>query len=183
MFETLLALLTFYGPDARGIVWAHNSHVGDARATEMSHEGELNIGQLCRERFRDAAYAIGFGTDHGTVAAAHDWDAFMQEMAVRPAHPRSYERLFHDSGVPAFLLHLRNPRRRDIRDELIPNRLERAIGVVYRPETELASHYFQASLPGQFDELIWLDETRAVRPLETRRAAAVELPDTYPFAL
>jgi protein-L-isoaspartate(D-aspartate) O-methyltransferase len=183
MFDTLLALLAFHGPDSRGIVWAHNSHVGNARATEMSVRGELNVGQLCRERFREHVYAIGFGTDHGTVAAASDWDQPMQRMRVRPAHPESYERLCHESGLPAFTLHLRDPRRREVREELSSPRLERAIGVVYRPDTELASHYFHASLPIQFDELVWFDETRAVEPLRVERGPDAEPPDTYPFGL
>jgi protein-L-isoaspartate(D-aspartate) O-methyltransferase len=162
-------------------VWAHNSHVGDASATEMGARGEHNIGQLCRARFGDDAFNIGFGTDRGTVAAAHDWDEPVQIMGVRPAHADSYERLGHESNQPAFLLHLRNPSREAVREELMATRLERAIGVVYRPETELQSHYFQALLPQQFDEWIYFDETHAVTPLEA--ATAPGLPDTYPFGL
>ena len=183
MFETLDALLAHYGPGSRGIVWEHNSHVGNARATEMSARGELNIGELCRTKFEQTAYAVGFGTDHGTVAAASDWDGPMERMRVRPARHDSYERLCHDSEVPAFALHLRAPRRRELRDELVSPRLERAIGVIYRPETELASHYFQACLPAQFDEFVWFDETRAVEPLAIERRPAADLPDTYPFGL
>ncbi len=183
MFDTLEALMAFYGPNARGIVWEHNSHVGDALATEMSARGELNLGQLSRTKFGSSVYIVGFGTDHGTVAAASNWDEPMQRMRVRPAHPSSYERLFHDSGIPSFCLHLREPRRVELRDELIPPRLERAIGVIYRPETELESHYFHASIPHQFDELVWFDETRAVTPLETERRPSRELPETYPFGL
>jgi protein-L-isoaspartate(D-aspartate) O-methyltransferase len=162
MFDTLQALLGFYGPDSRGIVWAHNSHIGNAAATEMSARGETNIGELCRTHFGHRAFAIGFGTDHGTVAAASNWDAPMQLMQVRPSYARSYERVFHTSEVPAFLLQLREPKRRSVRDELMAPRLERAIGVVYRPDTELQSHYFEACLPRQFDEYFWFDETRAV---------------------
>ena len=183
MFDTLQALLNFYGPDSRGIVWEHNSHVGNATATEMSTRGELNVGELCRSTFHDRAYVVGFGTDHGTVAAASNWDEPMQRMRVRPAHADSYERLFHDSGVPAFALPLRAPRRAEVRDELLPPRLERAIGVVYRPDTELASHYFYASLPHQFDELVWFDETRAVAALGVAQETRGDLPDTYPFGL
>ena len=183
MFDTLQSLLAFYGGGSRGVVWEHNSHVGNAMATEMGARGELNVGQLCRETFGEDAYAVGFGTDHGTVAAASDWDAPMQRMSVRPAHPDSYERLFHDASVPAFTLNLREPRRAAVRDELSGPRLERAIGVVYRPETEMASHYFQAILPRQFDELIWFDETRAVRPLEIKERVPAGLPETYPFGL
>jgi erythromycin esterase-like protein len=183
MFDTLQALLAFYGPNSRGIVWEHNSHVGNAAATEMGARGEHNVGQLCRTKLGDAVYAVGFGTDHGTVAAASGWDEPMQCMRVRPAHAESYERVCHDTAMPAFMLHLRDPTRAALRDELVPPRLERAIGVVYRPDTELVSHYFQASLPHQFDEWIWLDETRAVDPLPAPALRARGLPDTYPFGL
>jgi protein-L-isoaspartate(D-aspartate) O-methyltransferase len=183
MFDTLEALLAYYGPDSRGIVWEHNSHVGNALATEMSVRGELNVGQLCRAQFAGGAYIVGFGTDHGTVAAASNWDEPMDRMRVRPARGDSYERLFHDAEIPAFLLHLREPRRAAIREELIAPRLERAIGVVYRPDTERASHYFQASLPHQFDEYVWFDETRAVEPLPTDGRPIADLPETYPFGL
>lgn len=188
MFDTLESLMALYGPDSRGIVWAHNSHVGNAAATEMSTRGEFNVGQLCRERFGDDVFVIGFGTDHGTVAAASNWGDPMERMRVRPARADSYERLFHESGVPAFLLHLRDPRRAAVRDELRSPRLERAIGVIYRPETELASHYFRAILPEQFDEMIWFDGTTAVTPLATgdrpaEDSAIHDLPDTYPFGI
>jgi protein-L-isoaspartate(D-aspartate) O-methyltransferase len=183
MQDTLESLLAFYGPGSKGVVWAHNSHVGDASATEMGVRGEYNIGQLSRARFGRDAYVVGFATDHGTVAAASDWDEPMQTMRVRPAHPESYERVLHETGVPAFALQLRAPARRAVRDDLAQPRLERAIGVVYRPETELASHYFQANIVDQFDELIWFDETRAVQPLAAGRPQNVELPDTYPFGV
>jgi len=179
MFDTLLATLEHGGPDARMVVWEHNSHVGDAAATEMGASGESSVGHLCRRQFGDEVCLIGFGTDRGTVAAASDWGAPMETMAVQPSHSASYERLCHDSGIPAFLLHLRDPVREALRSELIPARLERAIGVVYRPESELASHYFQAVLPAQFDEYIWFDETHAVELLGRMRARG--LPDTYPF--
>ena len=118
---------------------------------------------------------------HGTVAAAADWDAPLEIMDVRPAHAESYERLCHDATVPAFLLSLRHPAREAVREELLPPRLERAIGVIYRPESELASHYFQASLPRQFDEYVWVDRTAAVTALGWTQAAG--MPDTYPFGL
>ena len=165
MFDTISALLAHRGDPAKVVVWEHNSHVGDAAATEMSARGEHNVGQLCRKAFGDGVYIVGFGTDHGIVAAADDWDEPMQRMRVRPARADSYERICHDSGVPAFLLHLRNPQRPALRDELFEPRLERAIGVVYRPQTELASHYFQAVLPAQFDDYVWFDETDAVEPI------------------
>jgi len=166
MFDTLERLLAFRGPNAKAVVWAHNSHVGDARATEMgASRGEHNIGQLCRQALGDAAFSIGFGTHIGTVAAATDWGGPMQIKKVRPSHPSSYERLCHDAGVPAFLLALRYPARDAVREELASPRLERAIGVIYRPETELQSHYFQAALPWQFDAYVWFDQTRAVDAL------------------
>ena len=175
MFETLQALLAFHGAESKGVVWEHNSHVGNAAATEMGARGELNIGQLCRDAYGDRAFLVGFGTDRGTVAAASDWDGPMQNKRVRPSHVDSYEHLCHRSEVEAFLLHLRAPVREAIRFELAVPRLERAIGVIYRPETEMASHYFQAVLPDQFDEYIWFDRTTAVRALteaEARRLAA-----------
>lgn len=181
MFDTLQMVLGFRGPESKAVVWEHNSHVGNAAATEMGARGELNVGQLAREHFGDAAYIVGFGTDHGTVAAATDWDGDMEIKRVRPSHPDSYERLCHESGVPSFLLHLKNPRRDEIREELEIPRLERAIGVIYRPETELLSHYFQAVLPWQFDEYVWFDETRAVTPLGSQEVSG--MPETYPFGL
>ena len=164
MFDTLQSIIA-HRDGGKLVVWEHNSHVGDASATEMAVRGEHNVGQLCRQAFGDDVFAVGFGTDHGTVAAAHNWDEPMERMRVRPSRSDSYERLCHDSNVPAFMLHLREPARPTLRDELSDPRLERAIGVVYRPETELASHYFQAILPAQFDEYIWFDETDAVTPL------------------
>jgi protein-L-isoaspartate(D-aspartate) O-methyltransferase len=181
MFDTLAALLAFHGPDGRAVVWAHNSHIGDAAATEMGAKGEHNIGHLCRRAFGSDAYLVGFGTDHGTVAAAADWDQPMEIMPVRPSHADSYERICHESGVPAFLLALAEPGRTEVRDELLEPRLERAIGVVYRPQTEMASHYFAASLPRQFDEYVWFDRSEAVAPLEG--PVAQGLPETYPFGL
>jgi erythromycin esterase-like protein len=181
MFDTLETLLAAHGPDARAVVWAHNSHIGNAAATEMGWAGQLNVGHLCRETFGLQAFLVGFGTDHGTVAAAHNWDEPMQVMQVRPSHPESYERLFHDSDLAAGLLPLRVPANAAIRDALLPDRLERAIGVIYRPATELASHYFRASLPQQFDEYIWFDQTGPVTPLPDPAEAGP--PDTYPFGL
>src|SRR5690606_16555903 len=181
MFDTLEALLAFRGAGSKVIVWAHNSHIGDARATEMGERGELNVGSLCRARFGDALFTVGFGTDHGTVAAATGWDRPMQILRVRPAIADSYEGLFHRAELPAGLLHLRFPKRNAVRDELMSARLERAIGVVYRPDTELQSHYFQAILPRQFDEYIWFDETSAVAALSAELPSGV--PETYPFGL
>jgi protein-L-isoaspartate(D-aspartate) O-methyltransferase len=165
MFDTLTALLDHVGPDSRAVVWEHNSHIGDAAATEMAARGEHNVGRLCRAAFGDDVYSIGFGTDRGTVAAAHDWGDPMEVMRLRPSHPESYERLCAGARAEAFLLALRQPAREALRDELGEPRLERAIGVVYRPESELASHYFHAVLPVQFDEYIWFAETAAVEAL------------------
>jgi protein-L-isoaspartate(D-aspartate) O-methyltransferase len=181
MFETLKALLAFHGPRAKAIVWAHNSHVGDAAATEMWARGEYNIGHLCREEFAAGAYLIGFGTHEGTVAAASDWDGPMEIKAVQPALDRSYEKLCHEAGHPRFMLPLRDLAAGTLRRGLNKPRLERAIGVIYRPETELASHYFEAHLPNQFDEYIWFDKSSAVTPLGTKELEG--LPDTYPFGL
>jgi len=186
MFDVLDAALDHRGPDARAVVWAHNSHVGDARATEMGHRGELNVGQLVRERFGPLAYNVGFGTHKGTVAAASEWDGPMRIMRVRPSHADSYERLCHGAAPRRFFLALRDPAVPEVRDALLDPRLERAIGVIYRPETEVLSHYFQAALPAQFDEYVWFDETSAVRPLEALRddgPAARDVPDTYPFGI
>jgi protein-L-isoaspartate(D-aspartate) O-methyltransferase len=179
MFETLSELLRARGPQAKAVVWEHNSHIGDARHTEMSARGELNLGQLCRESYGSEAYLLGFGTDSGTVAAADDWDGPMRIKEVRPSHPDSYERQCHEAGVPSFLLPLR--KEEEVQRQLLVPRLERAIGVIYRPQTEMASHYFQAVLPRQFDEYCWFDRTSAVRPLETTRLKG--MPETYPFGL
>lgn len=181
MFETLRNLLNFYGPRSKAIVWAHNSHIGDCRATEVSRRGEHNIGQLCREEFGAGAYLVGFGTHSGHVAAASDWDGPMEVKQIRPSMAGSYERLCHDAGCANFLLPLRNPKSEQLIEDLSKPRLERAIGVIYRPETELQSHYFQAVLPRQFDEYIWVDQSSAVSPLTTEVIEG--LPDTYPFGL
>jgi len=162
------------------VVWEHNSHVGAAGATDFARRGETSVGQLCRDRHGRDAFLVGFGTDHGTVAAAHEWDGPAQVMNVRPARPDSYEGLFHKSGATGFLLGLRDAGP-EVRELLAKPRLERAIGVIYRPDTEVESHYFEAVLPEQFDEYVWIDETRAVDPLGT---TAVPGPDeTYPFRL
>jgi len=181
MFNTLESVLAFRGQDAKAVVWAHNSHVGDARATQMSARGELNIGQLVRQKYGDGAYLIGFGTDHGTVAAASEWGGPLEIKRVQPSHIDSYERVCHDVATDNFLLPLRRPLQALTRQRLLAERLERAIGVIYRPESELQSHYFYASLPQQFDEYIWFDETCAVKALsrETRKG----MPDTFPFGL
>ena len=143
---------------------------------------ELNIGQLCRERFGNMAALIGFGTHIGTVAAASDWDGDMQVKKVRPSHQDSCERLCHDSGVPRFLLDLAPGRHEVLRRRLLEPRLQRFIGVIYRRDTELMSHYADASLPQQFDAYVWFDETTAVTPLGPKHIQP-GAPDTYPFGL
>jgi protein-L-isoaspartate(D-aspartate) O-methyltransferase len=181
MFETLGNVLAARGSGAKAVVWAHNSHIGDARHTEMGTvREELNLGQLCRERFGDDAALIGFGTHTGTVAAADDWDGDMKVKQVRPSVRDSYERLCHDSQVSRFLLELVVDSA--LRNRLLESRLERFIGVIYLPETERLSHYAQASLPQQFDAFVWFDETAAVTALGPQHARP-GVPETYPFAL
>lgn len=182
MFETLENLLEARGPDSKAIVWAHNSHIGNAAFTEMGAvRDEFNIGQLCRERFGNDAVLIGFGTHTGTVAAASDWDGKMEIKRVRPSRRDSYEWLCHETGIPRFLLDLGAERNAPVVRRLAEPLLERFIGVIYRPDTELMSHYSQASLPRQFDSWVWFDETTAVTPLPGGRKHGV--PDTYPFGL
>jgi len=183
MTETLAALVGhFDGGSSKVIVWAHNSHLGDARATEMSARGEFNVGQLVRERFGDRVFGIGFSTYSGTVTAARDWGDPAACRRVRPALPGSYEALFHATEVPRFWLPLRET---NAATRLLgERRLQRAIGVIYRPESERESHYYEACLPQQFDAMIHLDETRALKPLERNSEwLNGELPETYPEGL
>jgi erythromycin esterase-like protein/predicted phosphoribosyltransferase len=185
MASALKELAKFLGrPNrpARLVVWAHNSHLGDARATDMGQAGELNVGQLVRSAYGTESCLVGFTTDHGTVTAASDWDEPAQRRHVRPALPGSYERLFHETGVPRLMLPLRFDA--DLAAALSPPRLERAIGVVYRPETERQSHYFHARLADQFDFVLHFDETRAVEPLERSALWEEGEPaETYPTGL
>jgi erythromycin esterase-like protein len=185
MVETLEALLAHLGQQvgrAKVVVWAHNSHLGDARATEMNRRGEVNVGQLVRERYGDEAVLVGFTTHHGRVTAASDWDAPAERKHVRPALPDSYEATFHDTRLANFLLAW--PGADGAREALLDPALERAIGVIYRPDTERASHYFYARLPLQFDAVMHFDETRAVEPLErTAVWDAGEPPETFPFGV
>jgi erythromycin esterase-like protein len=185
MMESLVRLashLSNLRPPAKIIVWAHNSHLGDARATQMSERSELNLGQLVREHFGKEAVSIGFTTYEGTVTAASDWDGPAERKNVLPAHRESYEALFHEVDVPNFFLGLRDDA--DVAAALRNERLERAIGVIYRPETELMSHYFYARLPDQFDAILHYDHTRAVEPLErTAEWEAGEVEETFPSGL
>jgi erythromycin esterase-like protein/predicted phosphoribosyltransferase len=185
MVETLDALVAYLsrqGGQAKVVVWAHNSHLGDARATEMGRRGELNVGQLMREKFGRDVVLIGFTTHHGTVTAASDWGGIAERKRVRSALPGSYETLFHSILAAPFLLTWQA--NEAVGNALRDARLERAIGVIYRPETERMSHYFHARLPEQFDAVLHFDETRAVEPLEyTAEWEAGELPETFPFAV
>ena len=185
MAETLDALASHLGRKggrAKIAVWEHNSHLGDARATEMGQRGELNVGQLTREKYGSEAVLVGFTTHHGTVTAASDWGEPAERKRVRPALAGSYEALFHAAGRDRFLLIVNDSDR--LAQQLGVARLERAIGVIYRPETERQSHYFRARLPSQFDAVLHFDETRAVKPLETTEEwEAGELPETFPFAV
>jgi erythromycin esterase-like protein len=180
--DSLVAFLEYDRRQPKIVVWAHNSHLGDARATDMAGRGELNVGQLMRERWGSTAFLVGFSTHSGTVTAASDWDKPAERKIVRPALDGSYEALFHELGLGNFLLGLRGNEEAIL--GLRQPRLERAIGVIYRPETERMSHYFGARLPHQFDAVLHYDVTRAVEPLErTGLWERGELPETYPSTL
>jgi erythromycin esterase-like protein len=181
MFETLQAVMKRHGSGAKAIVWAHNSHIGNAAATSMGWQGEFNIGELCRDAHGNDMVAIGFGTDRGTVAAASDWDSPMEIKTVLPAREDSYEYLFRRTGNARSLTSWRDPSRGELRELLADIRRERAIGVVYRPDTELLSHYFNAVLSEQFDAYVWFEVSRAVTPLGSGKPHGA--PDTYPFGL
>jgi erythromycin esterase-like protein/predicted phosphoribosyltransferase len=180
--EALMAFLERSRPAARVVVWAHNSHLGDARATDMGRVGEVNVGQLARTRFGAGAMLVGFTSYSGTVTAATAWDGPAHRRHLRPALAGSYERLFHDAGVPRFVLPLRTDP--ELASALAAPRLERAVGVLYLPETERHSHYFHAALADQFDAVVHIDETRAVEPLErTSEWEAGEFAETFPSGL
>ena len=185
MVETVAALrghLKEQGVLPKIVVWAHNSHVGDARVTYMGHIGEINLGELCRERWGNDVKTVGFTTFTGTVTAASEWDSPAERKYVRPAVDGSYESLFHGVGYSRFWLNFKEEK--EAAFHLRSPRLERAIGVVYRPDTELRSHYFECSLPEQFDCVLHFDETRAVEPLErTSLWETGEIPETYPTGI
>ncbi len=179
--QDLLGFLERATPGARVVVWAHNSHVGDARATSMGQQGELNLGQLVRERFGSEAVLVGFTTSRGTVTAASEWDGPAHRKEVRAPLAGSFERLFHEAGIPRFML---SPSGEPALADLLNSpRLERAIGVLYLPATERASHYFHAHMGSQFDYVLHFDETRAVEPLERTSEWNGELAETYPSGL
>ena len=185
MMETFVALSRHLGlrqAPAKMVVWAHNSHVGDARATAMGQAGEWNIGQLARQRYGDDCRSIGFTTYSGTVTAASEWDGPTRTIPVRPARADSYESLMHDTEIPAFTLNLK--RRSRVADSLRNPMRERAIGVIYRPESELASHYFTAALSDQFDAVIHFDKSRAVEPMESETEKSYGEPaETFPSGI
>lgn len=164
------------------VVWEHNSHLGDARATQMGERGELNVGQLVRERHVGQSVLIGLTTYSGSVTAASEWDTPAERKRVREALPESYEALFHEVGIDRFFLNMRDVAA--VKEKLKEPRLERAIGVIYHPETERLSHYFEAHLSDQFDAILHFDQTRAVEPLErTVEWRKGEIPETFPFSV
>lgn len=179
MFDTLERLLELRGRDAKAVVWAHNSHIGDAAATAMGERGEFNIGQLVRAKHPGRMLSIGFSTDRGHVLAADDWGAPPWVKKVLPSRSDSWERIFRDAGRARSLIDWRG--NDELAAALGQRRLERAIGVIYRPETERQSHYFAAHLSRQFDALVWFEETTSVTPLPG--APAEGAPDIYPFGL
>jgi erythromycin esterase-like protein len=187
MIDTLQALQQHLGERkgsrAKVVVWAHNSHIGDARATEMGDHGQLNLGQLARQRFGDnEVFLLGQTTHDGTVVAASEWDGPAERKAMRPSHPDSYERLFHLTGLNDFLLPMRG--HRELAALLGQRRLERAIGVLYLPESERLSHYFHADITQQFDAVLHVDRTHALQPLDkSPHWQHEEVPDTYPFGV
>ncbi|MGE5623238.1 MAG: erythromycin esterase family protein [Bacillota bacterium] len=186
MAETLKALREHIGRRKGGtaklIVWAHNSHIGDARATEMGQRGQINLGQLVREQAGGDCFLLGFTTHEGTVTAASDWDSPAELKTVRESAADSFERLFHNTHVPGFFLPIRGAQR--AQELLSEGRMERAIGVIYLPETERLSHYFHAWLARQFDAVIHFDETHGLQPLDLSPYwSHEEVPDTYPYGV
>ncbi|MFL6674394.1 MAG: erythromycin esterase family protein [Massilia sp.] len=185
MAETLDALarhLSKDGKPAKIVVWEHNSHIGDARATEVGGLGEWNVGELARKAYDGDTRLIGFSTFDGWVTAASEWDGPAERKRVRPGLPGSYEQFLHETQIPRFFLPLRNDS--PAREALMDRRLERAIGVLYLPRSERQSHYFMAQLPRQFDAVIHIDRTTAVQPLDaTSGWHSGEPPETYPEGL
>jgi erythromycin esterase-like protein len=166
---------------AKIVVWEHNSHIGDARATDMSRAGEWNVGQLVRERHGAQARLIGFTTFNGSVTAASRWDGPAQHKRLQDALPNSVEYLFHHTGPARFMLPLIAGSA--LSEALQEPRLERAIGVIYQPHTERQSHYFHARLPSQFDAVLHFDRTEALQQLETVGRLGGEAPETYPVGV
>ena len=182
MFDTLKQVLRHRGPQARAVVWAHNSHVGDASATAMGWQGEFNLGQLCRIAWGDEAVLLGMGTDRGEVVAADDWDAPLRIKTVLPARADSWERRFLAAGHPASLTDWRGAGRSALRQALSEPLLQRAIGVIYRPQTERQSHYYETVLGEQFDAFLWFEQTTPVSPLPAPDSPSHDS-DTFPFGV
>jgi erythromycin esterase-like protein len=184
MFDTLRHALDSRGPQARLVAWAHNSHIGDASATQMGRvQDEINLGQLCRAHFGDAVALIGFGTHSGTVAAASDWGGPMEAKTVLPSLEGSIESSLHGTGLARLLLDLRPGVHDALRERLRAPRLQRFIGVIYRPESERYSHYAEASLAQQFDAFVWFDRTSAVTALPVAAEPEDHVADTFPFGV
>ena len=185
MMETAQALLSYLKRTVEKpkiVIWAHNSHIGNAAATQMGWQGEINIGQLMKEKYGKHAKLVGFTTYSGTVSAASNWDGHVERKTIRPALPNSYEDLLHSLNIPQLMLLI--GRDKELDQALAQERLERAIGVIYRPETERLSHYFGTQLSNQFDAIIHCDQTTALEPLEKNPAwIAGEFPETYPTGL
>lgn len=176
--EKILDYLSEQNRDAKIVIWAHNSHVGDDRATEMGRHGQFNIGQLLRERYSDQTFTLGFTTYEGSVQAADEWDHPPRLKTIRPAHESSFEGLFHQVQIPNFYLHLQDPK---IYQRLRDERLERAIGVIYSPATERISHYFHARIADQFDALIHIDRSHGVEPLDHAPVPELEEPSQIQY--
>jgi erythromycin esterase-like protein len=181
MTDTIEALRRHLGPKTKLVVWAHNSHLGDARATSMGARGEVNVGSLCRQRWGREVFNIGFSTHAGTVTAAHDWGGDATIMRVNLSMPGSVERLFHDVGLQEFMVIFGDEPR--LKEALRDERLERAIGVIYRPNTERISHYFHARVSEQFNAVIHYDVTNALMPLERTAPFESEEAETFPTGM
>jgi erythromycin esterase-like protein len=180
MFETAQTLLN-YGTDSKIIIWEHNSHIGNCSATQMALLGEHNVGQLCKTHFGSDCYLVGFLTHTGTVLAADNWGDEVKKKYLQPSRPDSYENLLHQSEHKFFCLPV--TKTVELHELLKHPRLERAVGVLYLPLTERQSHYFAASLADQFDEVIWVDQTSALTPLDRNDYQDPDSPDTYPFGV
>ena len=184
MFDTLKQVLKHRGRQAKAVVWAHNSHIGDAAATAMGWQGEFNLGQLCRIGWGDDAVLIGMGTDHGEVAAADDWDGELRIKSVLPARADSWEHLFLQVGLPASLTDWRGAGKTTLRHALSEALLQRAIGVVYRPQSERQSHYYESVQGEQFDAYLWFTRTSPITPLDGPIAGDQgQEAETFPFGV
>lgn len=181
MAETVRLLLAHHGPDARGVVWAHNAHVGDASATSLGTKGRESLGELCREAFGREAYLVGLLTDRGTVAAASRWGGPVQIEQLEPSRGDAWEHFLTLTGVERALFPIWQRAPASTREHLADPRPERTLGVVHRPQGERENPYILASLSRQFDEVVWIEETEAITPLATRETEGE--PGTYPSGL